>query len=267
MSKYRTVFWLRFSAGLQYRAAAWSGIATQFVWGFLEILMFRAFYQADAQAFPMTFTALVDYVWLQQGLLALFMIWFWENDIFESIQSGNIAYELVRPVSVYNLWFIRTLGTRLARTVLRAGPVLLIAMILPEPFRLHLPPTAAAFAFFLLSLCLALGVIISLNMIVYFLAFYTINSFGIRMVFQSLGELLAGGVIPLPFFPAQMRHVLELLPFASIQNVPFRIYSGDLAGAGMVRSLALQIFWFLTLLCFGKLLEGNVVKKVVIQGG
>ena len=39
--------------GLQYRAAALAGIVTQFAWGFLEILMFRAFYRADASAFPM----------------------------------------------------------------------------------------------------------------------------------------------------------------------------------------------------------------------
>ena len=56
--------------GLQYRAAAAAGVITQFTWGFMELLVFRAFYQADASAFPMSFEAVVSYIWLQQAFLA-----------------------------------------------------------------------------------------------------------------------------------------------------------------------------------------------------
>ena len=48
MRKYLAFFRLRFSMDLQYRAAAFAGVITQFAWGTMEILMFRAFYQADA---------------------------------------------------------------------------------------------------------------------------------------------------------------------------------------------------------------------------
>ncbi|MFL3711211.1 hypothetical protein [Vagococcus salmoninarum] len=44
MIKYQSLFKIKFISGLQYRAAAWAGILTQFTWGFLEILMFKAFY-------------------------------------------------------------------------------------------------------------------------------------------------------------------------------------------------------------------------------
>ena len=77
MKKYLSFFRLRFLHGLQYRTAAVSGIVTQFVWGAMEILLFRAFYQADPTSFPMTFQALSTYVWLQQAFLALYMAWFW----------------------------------------------------------------------------------------------------------------------------------------------------------------------------------------------
>ena len=49
---YLSFFRIRFAAGLQYRAAAWSGILDAVLLGALEILLFRAFYQADASAFP-----------------------------------------------------------------------------------------------------------------------------------------------------------------------------------------------------------------------
>ena len=57
MRKYLAFFRLRFSMGLQYRAAAVAGIVTQFFWGAMELLAFRAFYQADPGAFPMSFQA------------------------------------------------------------------------------------------------------------------------------------------------------------------------------------------------------------------
>ena len=38
---YGSFFRLRFINGLQYRAAAYAGVATQFAWGFMEILLFH----------------------------------------------------------------------------------------------------------------------------------------------------------------------------------------------------------------------------------
>jgi ABC-2 type transport system permease protein len=114
---------MRFIAGLQYRAAALAGIATQFVWGVMEILLYKAFYAENAAAFPMTFEALSAYIWLQQAFLALFMTWFFENEIFDTIINGGIAYELCRPISIYDMWFFRSMANRLSKAVLRCIPI------------------------------------------------------------------------------------------------------------------------------------------------
>ena len=112
MKKYLSFFRIRFIAGLQYRAAAWAGIATQFAWGGMTILMFWAFYQSGENNFPMTFPQLSSYIWMQQAFLAMFMAWFFDNDIFESITSGSIAYELCRPCDVYAMWFVKNMAIR-----------------------------------------------------------------------------------------------------------------------------------------------------------
>ena len=91
MKKYLSFFRIRFLAGLQYRAAAWAGISTQFAWGGMTILMFAAFYASGENVFPMAFPAVSTYVWLQQALLAMFLAWFYDNDFFERITSGSIA--------------------------------------------------------------------------------------------------------------------------------------------------------------------------------
>lgn len=267
MKKYFAYFRLRFSMGLQYRAAAIAGMTTQFAWGFLEIMMYRAFYEADAGAFPMTFSATSSYIWLQQAFLAFFAAWMMDNEIFDSIVSGNIAYELCRPIRVYNMWFSRNIANRLSRAVLRCFPILFVAAFLPEPYGIAKPVDVVHFALFILTLILGLMVTVAFCMLVYVLTFFTISPQGLRMVFTSLVEFFAGAVIPLPFFPEKLRAVMELLPFASMQNVALRIYSGSMSSEEMQKAIVLQIFWLAVLVLAGSSLCRYAEKRVTVQGG
>ncbi len=267
MKKYLSFFRLRFLLGLQYRVAALAGIATQFVWGFMEIMIFAAFYRTGADAFPMTLTATSSYIWLQQAFLALFAAWMMDNEIFSSILSGGIAYELCRPIDIYNMWFCRNAASRLARAVLRCFPILIAAVFLPEPYGIAAPASAEHFLLFLIALVLGFLTTVSLCMLIYVLTFFTVSPQGLRILFTSGVEFFSGGVIPLPFFPDPVRRFMELLPFASMQNAALQIYSGTLNQAETVRAVALQLFWLIAVTAGGKMLCRMAVKRVVVQGG
>lgn len=267
MRKYISFFRLRFLTGLQYRGAALAGITTQFFWGAMQLLMFKAFYQANPSAFPMTLPALSSYIWMQQAFLALFMVWVLENELFDMISSGNIAYELCRPIDLYDLWFVRSVANRVSKWVLRSVPILLFAAFVPYPYGLSLPKSVSSFFWFFITMILGFLLVIAFTMLVYILTFYTLSPMGVRIVAVTLVEFFSGGVIPLPFLPDRIRKVVELLPFASMQNVPLRIYSGDISEKLVPRSVMLQIAWLLFFIMIGKLLIRNAMKKVVIQGG
>ncbi len=267
MITYWALFRIRFTNSLQYRAAAIAGLTTQFAWGFMEILAFMAFYQANPAAFPMEFSHTVSYIWLQQAFLALFMVWFFEREIFAAITSGAIAYELVRPLDLYNRWFCQLVANRLSRAVLRCLPILIVALIIPAPLRMSLPPSLEQFLLFLISLLLSLGVVVAFSMLIYITTFFTLSSTGVRIVAAVLADFMAGGIIPLPFFPQGFRKIAELLPFAAMQNMPLRIYSGNISGGAAFFGICLQIFWLLVLIVIGKIMNRSALKKVVVQGG
>jgi len=267
MSGYRALFRIRFLSSLQYRAAALGGIATQFAWGFMLLLQFAAFYRTDPTAFPMTPSQLASYIWIQQALLALFMSWFYEQDIFSAITSGSIAYELARPIDLYNRWFCQSAANRLARAAMRCIPILAVAFFLPEPYRMSLPDSFVQFALFLLSTALSLGVVVAFAMPVYIATFYTLSALGTRLVAAVLSDFLAGAIIPLPFFPDGVRQVAELLPFAAMQNMPLRIYSGNISGMDALHGMGLQLFWLVALVLTGKLTMKRALTRVVVQGG
>lgn len=104
-------------------------------------------------------------------------------------------------------------------------------------------------------------------MLVYIATFYTVNPSGVRIVAVSLAEFLSGGIIPLPFLPDGVRKVLELTPFASMQNLPLLIYGGSVSGAALLRGVALQVCWLLALVLLGRTWMSRAIKKVVVQGG
>lgn len=267
MKKYLTYFKIRLIRGLQYRVAAYAGMATQFAWGFMEIFAFSAFYRSNPSAFPMEFSALSSYIWLQQAFLALYMLWFLDMEILEQISSGNIAYEMIRPIALYPLWFLKNLSLRISKAILRCFPILLVAFFLPKPYGLALPSSLTTLLLFLASAALSLMVVVAFTMFVYIFSFYTLNSAGIRLVILSATELLTGAVIPLPFFPEKIRMILELLPFAAMQNIPFRIYSGNLMGPVMVQALLLQVFWAIVLIALGSWWLNKILRYIIIQGG
>lgn len=262
-----TFFAMRIKYGLQYRTAAWAGVVCQFFWGFMEIGLYRAFYLAAPEKFPMTFEQLVSYIWLRQSLFALLNVWLFEQELFDMILKGDVAYELCRPQPLYGMWFSRSLALRVSRVVLRCVPMLIVTALLPKPWGLSAPASAGAFAVFCLSLLLAACVNVAFNLIIYFSCFYTLSSEGVKMMLLPVCELFSGNLVPLPFMPPVLARIIQLSPFGAMQNAPLRIYSGHIAGAEMAETLALQVFW-LTVLCLaGYLMQRTGMRRLCVQGG
>ena len=267
MKKYYCFFKLRFATGLQYRMASVTALTTQLIWGLMECLAYKAIAEASGGNLPMNYSSIVTYIWLKEALLVLFNTWAADSDLFGMISNGNIAYELCRPVSIYSMWFSRTTGARIAETLMRCIPVLLCAFLMPKAYRMTLPVNGAAFLLFLLTLFLGLGITVTFCMIVYMLCFFTISPQGWRMVLTGAVDFLSGNIIPLPFFPKKYLFFVEMSPFAYMQNVPFRIYCGDLVGGEIYQCILKQIFWLAILMCTGVVLWKQAERRIVIQGG
>lgn len=267
MKKYFSFFRMRLMTCLQYRASYVSGLVTQLPWGLMECFAYLTLHQSNSGIFPMELSSVITYIWLREAFFVLFTVWNSDNDIFESIVSGAVSYELCRPLSIYNMWFARAAGGRFASLATRSLPILLVAFLLPGPFGLMAPKGFAQCALFIAAMFIGVGVTIAFCMIIYLLCFFTISPKGIRRLFMSLGDLLSGSLIPLPFVPQPWRSVIELLPFASMQNTPFLIYAGELTGHEALRAIGLQGFWLVVLIVIGKKICAMVQRHVVVQGG
>ena len=155
----------------------------------------------------------------------------------------------------------------MAEAVLKSVPILTIALLIPQPYRMGAPISSGALILFVITMLLGLGVTVAFCTLVYMLCFFTISPQGWKMILTGAVDLFSGALIPFPFIPQPFRSILEYLPFGSMQNVPLRIYSGDLAGTDMVLAICLQVFWLIALIMLGKLVCQKAAKRVVVQGG
>lgn len=267
MRQYLSFFRIRFVAGLQYRTAAFAGFFTQLFWGLMEIMLFRAFYLYAPEKLPMDIQALSSYIWIQQSTLCIWNLYGWEQELFESVRSGAVAYELVRPTDLYAMWSARGFAGRLSKTLPRLVPVLIVGSLLPAPYGLRLTISFGTFLLFLVSVLLMLWLVVAICMLCYTITFYVTDYRGIVTFVPALSEIFSGDLIPLPFFPPVLRRIAELSPFGSLQNVPLRIFGGDIAGAQIPGAMGLQLFWCLFLTALGYALMHRGLRRTVIAGG
>lgn len=271
LNAYGAVIAARYRTLLQYRAAALAGLVTQIFWGAIRIMVIVAFYELNPEGQPITLPQLVAYVWLGQALLGMFPTNV-DSEIAEMIKNGGVAYELVRPLDLYNFWYCRTIALRTATTTLRSIPMLVFAVVLlpllgMAEWGLSLPPDGAALAGFCISLVLALALSCAITMLMHVVLIWSLDGEGINRILPAFALVLSGNVLPLPLFPGWLQPFLELQPFQGLVDVPFRIYSGNIEGQGMLVELCQQLFWVTVLTYWGRRSMQRITRHLVIQGG
>ena len=120
---------------------------------------------------------------------------------------------------------------------------------------------------FLISTGFTLWLCVAFGMLCYAMTFYVVDPKGIITLVPAICELLSGDLLPLPFFPEKLRHFAELSPFGSLQNVPLRIFGGDIAGKQIVFFMILQLFWCIVITVVGYGLMQRGLRRLCIAGG
>ena len=267
MRTYISLLRIRLLNGLQYRAAALGGLATQFFWGLMLVFIYKAFYGANADANGFLYKDLVSFIWLQQAFLAFVFLYDFDTELLEMITTGGISYELCRPVDLYPVWFVKLFSKRLAMGSLRFAPVLLLGFLMPRPYNLSLPQSPLSFLLFLTTLFLGLYLLVSISMLIYISIFKTTSAQGSINIFCVLGEFFGGMTIPIPLMPDWLQRICCALPFRWTSDLPLRVYSGSIGVNEALAGICVQIFWIVSLVALGSFLMGRIARLDAVHGG
>lgn len=250
---------------LQYRTAAFAGFATQLFWGFFRVMLFTSLYtyKAPMMPHPLSLAETVGFIWMAQMLLGL-LPWNVDRDIEQQIRTGQVAYELLRPIHLYRLWFARAVAMRLIPTVLRSVPfiILLLFGVIEIPC-----PTWQGLFWFFPALCMALMLSAAITTLVSISLFWTLSGQGIQRLLPHLATLLSGLIIPLPFFPSWLQPFLTWQPFRGVLDMPSRLYIGVLAPENGPLVLLFQLCWTVCIVLLGIYAMRSRLRHCVLDGG
>ncbi len=256
---------------LQYRAAALAGVVTQAFWGAIKLMVLAAFYRVGTVTPPMAFAEVVAYVWLGQALFAL-LPWNADEDLVQQVRSGGVAFDLLRPLDLYAFWFARTLAFRIGRTLLRSGPIALLAgLALPlvglEHWALAPPPSLASGLAFAASLAATILLSTAITMLLQVSLLHSLTGLGVQSVLPALVTVFSGMIVPLPLYPDFLQPLMRAQPLRGLCDVPYRIYTGHIAPPDAMLEIAQQLGWSVALIWLGRGLLTVATRRVVIQGG
>ena len=261
---YIGIFKMQFKGELQYRAKAISGVVTQFFWGIMYIYLYTAFMKGGVDGF--TIPQMASYIWLGQAFFATRYVAMPKNAGPE-ITTGNVCYKFVRPINIYNQWYAEYLGEKVAATLLRFLPIMVVTLLIGPNFGLSLPVSFVAFLLFVLSLAVGCALCVAISMFSVFLTLKTLSERGSSTLVNTISGLLGGMFIPLPLMPKVIQTVLNYMPFRYISDLPFRIYIGNIGTVEGLIQIGISLVWLVVVIIIGKLLIKSHLKKAVIQGG
>lgn len=206
MKAYLSLYKIKFNQSIQYRGAAISGIATQFIWGFLLITLCNLLGSSK-----MEIGSISTYFWLNQAFIGLLSIWSMDSSMFQEIEDGNIQYRLLKPLDLYVNWFVEGSAYRLSNTIFRCLPIITICFFLPEPYKLILPSNYIYLVGFLVSISLSLIIQLSVANIMGSICLSARSSLGIKTLFASVYDFFDGNNIPYVYFPTWLHciHFIE----------------------------------------------------------
>jgi ABC-2 type transport system permease protein len=263
MRAYGAVLGARFRTLLQYRAAAVAGFGTQLFWGLIRVMIFEAFYRSSTAPQPMAFPEVVTYLWLGQAFFAL-LPWAVDADVRAMIRTGTVAYELVRPLDLYALWYSRALAARLAPTLLRAVPMFVVAGLF---FGMEPPPSLLSGAAWIVTGAGALLLSSAFSTLMTISLLWTVSGEGVSRLAPSLVLLFSGMLLPLPLFPDWAQSLLNFLPFRGLVDAPFRVYLGHIPPERLPFVFLHQAAWTVALVALGRFLLLRGTRRLVVQGG
>lgn len=252
-----------FQRATTYRSAYIAGILTNAFFGALLSFVYIAVYGEQTVVAGLTLNDAISYVWATQSLISIGAAWITSVEIAQSIRSGDVITDLMRPWSFVLYWFSRSLGERIFNLLVRGALTYLIGVLY---FGARLP-TALDLLAFAPAVLLAMVVSFAVSFCVNLTAFWLLDHSGVMLLANVVIQFFSGFLLPIAFFPPLLQTLARALPFQAMAGLPTQIFLGQIPPGQVGPTLLLQLGWAIALCAGCLVLQAAALRKVVVQGG
>lgn len=254
---------LSFRRQLTYRTANLAGLATNFFFGLLRASVLIALYDARTEVGGLSLADAVTYTGISQAAIACLSFFGW-SEVMQSVYSGDIVSDLLKPMGYFTFWLAQDLGRAVASFLVR-GLTLMLAYALV--YDITLPRSGGQWLAVAVALILSMLVSFSWRFLTNLAAFWTPDARGIIRFIFVFSWFLSGFLMPLRLFPGWFARLCYLTPFPAMINTLVEVCLNKLTGPALFRALGMQLAWITLLFAAGQLVLRAGVRRLVIQGG
>lgn len=254
-----------FQRHLQYRTANYAGFIVNVFFFVVRAYVFMALYENRDIVGGFSVVDAITYTGITQAMLMTVGIFGrGAREIAESVRSGQVATDLMKPIDYHFFALFRQIGGSVYYFIFRGLPIFMVMVLF---FEWNPPHSFQAFILFLFSLGLASIISFSFSFMTGISAFWLMDISGMQQMVMGTGMFMSGFLVPVAYFPSGFAKVCEWMPFIGQGYISVAIYLGKYTGIHMANMLIRQIIWaiILTLLC--RALMAFATRKLVIQGG
>jgi ABC-2 type transport system permease protein len=211
----------------------------------------------------MTFNDTFVYLALASTIFTLFLSYVdWEISL--SVIDGSIIMNLIKPLDYQLNMLVSKTGHLMFNFLIICIPSLLFLFFV---FRVNIH-LGWNILFFSVSFFFSFMISFNFEYIVGLMAFYTKSNWGLITIKNMIIMVLSGAVIPLNFFPENLRNIVSLLPFKAMYDIPLRkIVLPPENFKDYFYAYAFQIVWLVIIFIVSRLFYRKAIKVLTVSGG
>jgi ABC-2 type transport system permease protein len=266
VATFGALVWSGFRRYATYRQATIAGTFTNIVFGFLRCYVLLAVAAGATAGAPGGYDReqLATFVWAGQGLLSVTGIWGW-TELADRIRTGDVASDLLRPVSPVTAYLAADLGRATHGMLTRFLPPVIVGSLV---FAAAVPHRWQTVPLFLISVALAVVGSFGCRYLVNATAYWLQDARGPIMLWALGSAVLSGLYFPLRLLPEWATVTLWIAtPLPGLLQTPLDVLVERDPPGRQALLVALQAVWVVVLLLLARAVQARAERKLVVQGG
>lgn len=233
MKAYIYVAKMRIQTMLAYRLHVWTYLIMQCLMMAAIGFFWRAVYGDAEAAHGVTGDMMITYTVISMLMNSLYYMGV-EDRIADSVKSGSIATDMIKPINLFSLYFAEDIGNIIFNLFFSTIPMFIVAVLI---FGLPVPASAEHFWLFLASFLLGYGINWTFSATFALISFSAIDLGPVFSIKYHFVNMLSGAIIPLWFFPEWLRDAMYFLPFVYMFRSRLVCTSGNTPPRNALQSL------------------------------
>lgn len=185
-------------------------------------------------------------------------------DVGGRIRTGNILFDINRPLYFGNLLLYQMLGQFVAALGTSVVPMFILTLFFGD---MTLPASPIVWLAFGVSLMMGFLIAFWIDFIVSLAGFWLTETWGLFFAKMSIVDGLGGKYLPLWIFPPIWKELVMVLPFRGILYSALAIFIGQVTPEHIPAELGFQLAWVIILAVIGRWGYTAAVRKLSVQGG